>query len=158
MNMIARNAIVAGLVMGLAMFSSAVWADPQNDDDAILTDANYRAAEIKIKAGNFKAALVDLNNALVQYPSAAGIYSYIGFVMRKTGDKQQSMENYTKALSFDPAHRGALEYSGELYLELDNVAKAEENLAKLDKLCTFGCSEYTDLKKAIEAHKAKKKS
>jgi hypothetical protein len=40
-----------------------------------------------------------------------------------------------------------------------NVAKAKEHLAQLDKLCTFGCQEYTLLKKAVasaEQQQAKK--
>jgi hypothetical protein len=36
-----------------------------------------------------------------------------------------------------------------------NVAKAKEHLAQLDKLCFFGCSQYSELKKAIAAHEAK---
>jgi len=33
-----------------------------------------------------------------------------------------------------------------------NVAKAKEHLAQLDRLCTFGCEEYTKLKKDIAAY------
>ena len=31
----------------------------------------------------------------------------------------------------------------------NNLPKAKEQLAALDKLCFFGCEEYSDLKKAI---------
>lgn len=55
-------------------------------------------------------------------------------------------------LAIDPKHRGAHEYIGEAYLMLGNVAKAREHLARLDRLCTFSCSEYRDLKKAIETY------
>ena len=156
MHSIARNAVIAGLVMGLAMFSTAGWADPDPDDMAVMMDGNYRSAESAIKAGDFKGALVSLNKALEAYPAAAGVFSYIGFVHRKMGDKQKSMENYVKALSIDAGHRGANEYIGELYLEMDNLPKAEEHLAKLDKLCNFGCNEFTDLKNAIADYKKKK--
>ena len=37
------------------------------------------------------------------------------------------------ALRLDPRHRGALEYSGERYLITDNLPKAEQRLAALDK-------------------------
>ncbi len=65
-----------------------------------------------------------------------------------------SLSFYNEALRIDPKHRGALEYSGELYLILGDLAKAEQRLATLDKVCTFGCEEYTDLKKAVARFKA----
>ena len=61
---------------------------------------------------------------------------------------------YDEALRIDPRHRGALEYSGELYLQTGDLAKAEQRLATLDKTCRFGCSEYSELKKAIAQYKA----
>jgi len=41
---------------------------------------------------------------------------------------------------------------GEAYLALDDMAKAKEHLAALDRLCFFPCSQYRDLKRAIEAY------
>ena len=35
------------------------------------------------------------------------------------------------ALDFDPQHKGALEYLGELYVETGQVDKAKENVAAL---------------------------
>ena len=54
-----------------------------------------------------------------------------------------------------PSHRGADEYLAELYLQMGDLARAEAHLARLDKICVFGCAEHTDLKKAIKAYKAK---
>ncbi len=64
-------------------------------------------------------------------------------------------KHYTEALRLDPQHRGAHEYIGEAYLMVNNVAKAREHLATLDRLCTFGCEEFTDLKKAIADYEAR---
>jgi tetratricopeptide (TPR) repeat protein len=69
-------------------------------------------------------------------------------------DLDASERYYNEALRIDPRHRGTLEYSGELYLMKGDLAKAEQRLATLDKLCTLSCEEYTDLKKAIAAYKA----
>jgi DNA-binding SARP family transcriptional activator len=66
-------------------------------------------------------------------------------------------QHYNEALRIDPKHRNAHEYLGEAYLMVDNPAKAKEHLAALDKLCFFGCDEFTDLKKAIAAYEAKQK-
>ena len=58
------------------------------------------------------------------------------------------MTYYKKALDFDPAHKGALEYQGELFVELGQIAKARENVAKLEKICPSGCEELEDLREA----------
>lgn len=80
----------------------------------------------------------------------------MGYSWRKarTPDLDAAERYYTEALRLDPKHRGALEYSGELYLMKGNLAKAEERLAALDKACFLPCEEYTDLKKAVQAFKA----
>ena len=67
-----------------------------------------------------------------------------------------ALPHYQKALAIDPKHRGAHEYIGEAYLMVGNVTKAKEHLGQLDKLCFFGCNEYSDLKKSISAYEAKK--
>jgi len=36
-----------------------------------------------------------------------------------------------------------------------NLAKAEEQLKELDRLCFLGCEEYDDLKKAVAAYRQK---
>ena len=72
----------------------------------------------------------------------------------KTPDYPAAERYYDEALRIDPKHRGALEYSGEMYLVLGDLPRAETRLAALDKVCTFGCEEYTDLKKSIAAYKA----
>ena len=74
--------------------------------------------------------------------------------MRRNGDPAGSIPVYQKALAIDPKHRGAHEYIGEAYLTLDNLPKAKEHLARLDKLCFFPCSQYKDLKKAVEAYES----
>lgn len=72
----------------------------------------------------------------------------------KTPDYAAAERYYDAALRIDPQHRGALEYSGELYLMTGDLARAEQRLAALDKACFLPCSEYTDLKKAIATFKA----
>jgi tetratricopeptide (TPR) repeat protein len=114
-----------------------------------------KAARAAIEAKNYDAALAQLKGISVKNQSA-DVYSLMGFALRKTGDRAQSMTYYRKALDADPTHRGALEYQGELYVELGQIDKAKENLAKLEKICWFGCEEQGDLKEAI-AHAPKAK-
>jgi hypothetical protein len=70
-------------------------------------------------------------------------------------DMNVVFKHYNEALRIDSKHRGAHEYIGEAYLMVGNVEKAREHLGQLDKLCFFGCSEYSDLKKAISTYEAK---
>lgn len=60
-----------------------------------------------------------------------------------------------EALRIDPKHRGALEYSGQLYLMTDWLALAERRLATLDKVCNFCSEAYSDLKAAVPRDRAK---
>jgi tetratricopeptide (TPR) repeat protein len=85
----------------------------------------------------------------------ADVYNLMGFALRKTGDYQQAYTFYRKALDFDPNHKGALEYLGELYVETGQVDKAKENVVRLKELCPSGCEELADLEKAIGGASAK---
>jgi Flp pilus assembly protein TadD len=89
-------------------------------------------------------------------PASADWNNLMGYSLRKarTPDLDGAERFYNEALRINPNHRGALEYSGELYLIKGDLPTAEKRLAVLDKACTFGCEEYTDLKKAVERYKA----
>jgi hypothetical protein len=54
-------------------------------------------------------------------------------------------------------HRAALAYSGEPYLAMGDLPRAEQRLAALDRICLLPCEEYTDLKKAVASYKAEGK-
>jgi tetratricopeptide (TPR) repeat protein len=108
-----------------------------------------------IKAKNYDAALAQLKVLAVKYDQP-DVNSLMGFALRKTGDRATAMKYYVKALDAEPSHRGALEYQGELFVELGQIDKAKANLARLSQICPFGCEEKEDLKEAIEhAPKAK---
>ena len=54
-----------------------------------------------------------------------------------------------QALTVAPRHRGALEYYGELKLELGDLAGAQSHLARLDRICGFGCYQADELREWI---------
>ncbi|WP_158932183.1 tetratricopeptide repeat protein [Acidisphaera sp. S103] len=111
---------------------------------------DLRGVRAAIKAKNYDSALAQLK-VIVATSSHPDVYSLMGFALRKTGDRAQAMTYYRKALEADPTHKGALEYQGELYVEIGQIDKAKENLAKLHKICwPFGCEEHDDLKEDIE--------
>jgi cytochrome c-type biogenesis protein CcmH/NrfG len=106
---------------------------------------------------DWKSAASVMQDALAKEPNSADYHNLYAYSLRRSGssDVDQVFKHYNEALRLDPKHKGAHEYIGEAYLMVGNVAKAKEHLSVLDKLCFFGCSEYTDLKKAIAEHEAK---
>src|SRR3989454_10450801 len=102
----------------------------------------------KIKSKDYKAAIAELT-PLLETHQHADVYNLMGFSLRKSGDYKQAYTFYRKALEFDPEHKGALEYLGELYVETGQVDKAKEHVTLLKKLCPSGCEELADLEQAI---------
>ena len=88
-------------------------------------------------------------------PNYHEAWNMLGYSLRKTGDSKKAFEAYWECLRLKPDYVPAHEYLGEAYLMVGNLPKAKEHLAQLDKLCFFGCSEFSDLKKAIGAYEAK---
>ena len=79
----------------------------------------------------------------------ANALNYMGYASRKLGDARNAERYYKAALKVNPKHRGALEYYGELMVEQGNAKGASKNLAGLKASCGT-CSEYSDLKKAMQ--------
>jgi tetratricopeptide (TPR) repeat protein len=115
-------------------------------------DPDYTAGVKAIKAERFKDAIPLLQRVVGRDAKNADAYNWLGYATRRAGDPAASIPIYQKALAIDPKHRGAHEYIGEAYLMLGNVPKAKEHLARLSSLCFLPCSEYTDLKKALEQY------
>lgn len=120
---------------------------------------NIAAGRNAIEVKDYKAAVGHLTKAVQELPKNADAHSMLGYSYRKLGTFDKSMEHYQTALKLDSEHRSAHEYLGELYLDLNQPANAEKQLAALKKACPFfgSCEEFEDLKKAIDAYKAKKK-
>src|SRR4030081_167282 len=100
---------------------------------------------------DWSEAQAALRQALARNPDNADYPSLYAYSIRKGPNPDMSLvfKHYNEALRINPDHRGAHEYLGEAYLMVGNVAKAKEQLAQLDKICFFSCSEFTDLKNAI---------
>ncbi|MEO8115177.1 MAG: tetratricopeptide repeat protein, partial [Phenylobacterium sp.] len=70
---------------------------------------------------------------------------------RKKGDYARAESYYRQALAIAPEHRGATEYYGELKVERGDLAGARVLLAKLDRVCAYGCAEAEELRRWIDA-------
>jgi len=140
---------ISALVIGASVAATGALAI----DNITSKDAPYLASvRAKIEAKDYMAAIAELTPMLATYQHA-DVYNLMGFSLRKTGDYKQAYTFYRKALDFDPEHKGALEYLGELYVETGQVDKARENVVLLQKLCPVGCEELMDLQEAIASAK-----
>ena len=136
----------------LAAVGSAHGADfsssPSKADDKLAP------ARALLAQKNWSGAVGELKK--VNDPGSADWNNLMGYSLRKAdaANYQNAERFYNDALQIDPKHRGALEYSGELYLMTGNLPMAEERLARLDKACFMPCEEHADLKKAVARYKS----
>ncbi len=138
------------LLAGAACFAPGTGAVDSDDPSPAAGAPDLASVRAKVKAKDFKGAIVELAPLLRAKPNA-DVHNLMGFSLRKTGDFAQALVHYQKALELDPKHKGALEYLGELYVETGQTDKAKEIAGRLRKLCPKGCEELTDLEKAIAA-------
>ena len=113
-----------------------------------------REARTLISEERYEEALVALEEAVAADSDDADAWNLVGFSYRKLERYEPALEGYARALAIDPRHTEALEYLGELYLALDDLPRAEEQLAKLGEICRSGCEEHEELKEAIVRYKA----
>lgn len=117
-------------------------------------DPDYEKGKKQIASKSWVDAVNSFTKVTSKDSQNADAYNYLGYAYRNLANYDAAFKAYNKALAINPKHRGANEYIGEAYLQTGNLAKAEQHLAKLDDICTFGCAEYTMLKRAVEKYKA----
>ena len=143
--------LLAVIAAVLVMSASAALADAGTWAPETSADPNFVAAKKAIDAGDWKKALDLLNKCRVN----ADVHNYLGYTYRHLGNFDAAFHNYKRALEIEPQHRGAHEYVGEAFLLTNNLPKAEEHLAALNRICGTGCEEYKDLAREIAAYKKK---
>ncbi|GEN99081.1 hypothetical protein NSE01_09140 [Novosphingobium sediminis] len=110
-------------------------------------DAVYVSAVSKINEHRYAEAIAELEGTLWAAGPHPDVLTYLGFANRKLHRYDTARGWYEMALAVAPNHRGALEYYGELKLELGDVAGAKAHLARLDTLCGFGCQQADELRR-----------
>ena len=113
-------------------------------------DRAYVEAVALINAGRYEDALQSLHRSELAFGPHPDILTYEGYANRKLRRYDQAEAYYTEALAVDPTHVGATEYYGELKVERGDIAGAKKLLARLDAICSFGCSEQEELRGWIE--------
>jgi tetratricopeptide (TPR) repeat protein len=127
-------------------------------------DDPYAAGIAAFEQEDWQAVLVHMGAALDARPWLDNAHNLMGFAYRRLGDYPAALDAYGKALTLNPYNRGALEYLGEAYLELDRPDDAKDALDRLAEACRLlahgavdplaTCSEWQELSEAYEAHVA----
>jgi hypothetical protein len=146
-----RPLILAVLLAPAAAFAAGD-PSPSKPADPVLD----RSADASSR-GDWKAAQAILSDGLASNPNNADYHNMYAYNLRKGPSPDMSLvfKHYNEALRIEPKHKGANEYLGEAYLMVNNLPKAKEQLATLDKLCFLPCREYSELKKSIADYEAK---
>ncbi|MGH7828792.1 MAG: tetratricopeptide repeat protein [Candidatus Binatia bacterium] len=150
--------VLFAAVLSVAWMPTGATADDRGSPEKPQS-ASLEAGRKAVDAKDFKSAVGHLIKAAKETPNDADVHNLLGYSYRHQGQFEKSMEHYRLALKLDPNHRGAHEYIGELYLQMDQLANAEKQMEALSRACPwFGrCREREELKAAIEKHKAAKK-
>jgi Flp pilus assembly protein TadD len=113
--------------------------------------AAYVTAVSLINARRYDEALASLSKAAAEFGPHPDILTYEGYAWRKKGDYEKAESYYKQALAVAPNHIGATEYYGELKVARGDIAGARLMLARLDKLCAYGCADAEELRRWIDA-------
>ena len=120
-------------------------------DDAVKLVKRAGKLEKKSKPDKAKKlytqAFKKLEKAYKKDKKNPDILNYMGFTTRKMGNFNQAEKFYLEGLSIKPDHNGINEYLGELYVQTNQIDKANERLAVL-KNCN--CDEYNELELIIK--------
>ncbi len=114
-------------------------------------DAAYVTAVSLINERRYDEALASLSQAEAVFGPHPDILTYEGYAWRKKGDYARAETYYQQALAIAPEHIGATEYYGELKVARGDIRGARLMLARLDKLCAYGCADAEELRRWIDA-------
>jgi len=161
MNVTRIHAFILALVTATAAWGMDTPKPDPEPEKKSAVDQPLEQVRAAIARQDWTGAQAAARKAVDRNPQNADAHNLYAFSMRKGPNPQMDLvfRHYNEALRIDPKHRAAHEYLGEAYLMTGNVPKAKEHLAILDNLCTFGCTEYTVLKKEValfESQHAKK--
>jgi tetratricopeptide (TPR) repeat protein len=144
--------VAAIVVLGLLAAPAAGYAAGSSSSEPAAQPDLYKQAKELVDDQQYAQAIPLLQKSIQQKGEYADALNLLGFSNRKLGDMSKAMTYYTKALNKEPKHLGANEYMGELYLELNELPKAEERLAVLKGACG-NCEEFEDLDGQIKDYK-----
>lgn len=140
-------------VFGLLFVGTGPLLAAGTEDTAADTETGasaYDTAKVAVDAMDYATAKPILVQLTLDEPGNADAWNLLGYSNRKLGIMDAAAVAYETALKINPGHLGALEYQGEMYVELGKLELARANLEALKGLCGT-CEQYEDLEKALGA-------
>ena len=142
------------LTVIFSLFFSNLYAAGTDSGDSAKTNygKDYKSAIKLIRSKDYDKAirkLKTLTTASSTDFTRADVYNELGFAYRKSDDFDNAAKYYKKALELDPEHLGAIEYQGEMYVDLGQKDNALSNLELLKTLVGEKKSYYKELNNYI---------
>lgn len=139
------------LALGLAASTLAgpSFAQPKDSEIAPLSTAFVEEGRGALAKGDLVAADNAFEAALVADPRNRAAYVAMAEVAIEQDLFGQAIRLSRKALTIEPTDRAALAVQGEAYAALGAVAKAQANIARLERICGAKCAEQDTIAAAI---------
>jgi Tetratricopeptide repeat len=158
--MLMRCAVLGALAASMPSTPLTAITGLGESEQAPPGDDNYAAGKAAFERQDWQGVIDHMSRVIDERPWDDDAHNLMGFAYRKLGNYEQALEHYDRALTLNPHHRGALEYLGEAYLELDRPDLAKGMLDRLRMACQriaasttddgrpAGCEEWQELNEA----------
>jgi len=139
------------LIVGLASVALASPVIGQKADDQINPRSVQlqRQGEALLAAGKFEVAEDLLETAVAVDPRNRWAFVDLARVAEKQHLFGKAIRMTNEALELEPNDADAIAVQGEAMVELGALARAQQNLQKLQTICVKGCPQVAQLSAAI---------
>jgi tetratricopeptide (TPR) repeat protein len=162
--LIARCAVLGWIAVSIVGAPALAVTSGGMSEQASPGGDDYAQGKAAFDREDWPAVIEHMTRVIAARPWHDDAHNLLGFAYRKLGDYDRALEAYHRALELNPHHRGALEYLGEAYLELDRPELAKQMLDRLAAECQQvapraaaagsqpDCEEWQELKQAYDAY------
>jgi len=153
----ARRTVLKSMLaaFALAVLSSSVGVTPAESQVQRRNPTLVHARGL-VQRGQYRQAIPVLRKFLQTYQSNLEAWTLLGRSYRGTGNFQAAFNATNRALRFAPNHPPAIENLGMIYLQANRMDSAEQQLARLQRVCRFGCRPRDRLERAIAQAKSRR--
>jgi tetratricopeptide (TPR) repeat protein len=165
--LIARGVVLGSIAVLIMCGPALAVTSGGMSEQAAPADDDYAQGKAAFEREDWPEVVEHMTRVIAERPWHDDAHNLLGFAYRKLGDYDRALEAYDRALDLNPHHRGALEYLGEAYLELDRPELAKEMLDRLAAACQqvavrataadapADCEEWRELKGAYDSYRAR---
>lgn len=128
----------------------------QFEEQARAADSDKEREKLQQKATKeYERAIRTLSSAVDDDPSLYEAHSDLGYALRKTGQYEESLAAYNRALELAPSYVPAIEYRGEAFLGLNRLEEAKEAYMQLFRMDREQADDLmAAMQEWVEAHQA----